>query len=150
MNDYASHLDDLIQKTSLAVGKPIAKEKYDIIDLDVPHKPENLPPGMMAVYTFIYNDRFLKIGEAGPNSNNRYKYQHYKPTSANSSLAGELIRDKDFNLDETNVESWIKLNCRRINIVIDASLGKTTRKFIESVLHYVFDPKYEGTTSQRT
>lgn len=150
--DYIAEFNDLIQKTSSAIGKTIDADKYDIIDLGVPHAPKGLPYGKMGVYTFSYKDRFLKIGKAGSNSGARFLSQHYNPKSANSTLAASLIMDNDmseFGLNEINVKDWIKQNCRRVDIVIDSTLGIFALELVEAVLHYHYEPKYEGVTSQR-
>lgn len=150
--DYIFEFNDLIQRTSSAIGKAIGADKYDIIDLGIPHKPKGLPYGKMGVYTFSYKDRFLKIGKAGSNSGARFLSQHYNPKSANSTLAASLIRDSamaEFGLIEGNVKDWIKQNCRRIDIVMDSTLGVFALELVEAVLHYHYEPKYEGFISQR-
>ena len=35
--DYANEIDNLIREISLAIGKPIPKEKYEILDRGLPH-----------------------------------------------------------------------------------------------------------------
>lgn len=150
--DYISQFNDLIQKASSAIGKAIDADKYDIIDLGVPHTPKGLPYGKMGVYTFSYKDRFLKIGKAGSSSRSRFLSQHYNPKSANSTLAASLIMDNDmseFGLNEANVKDWIKQNCRRIDIVMDSTLSIFALELVEAVLHYHYEPKYEGFISQR-
>ena len=111
-----------------------------MIDRGQPHSaPRKLPDGKMAVYTFIYDGNFLKIGKAGPNSNARYTSQHYNPGSANSNLAKSLIEDAEmeiYGLTENNVSDWIKYNCRRIDIEMDADLGVFTLELVEAVLHF--------------
>lgn len=72
----------------------------------------------MAVYSFIYQDRFLKIGKAGSNSNERFNSQHYDPKNSQSNLAKSLLNDPklvELNLDATNIKEWIKTNTRRID-----------------------------------
>ncbi len=68
-------------------------------------------------------------------------------TLAKSILSDVEMRDKGIN--EDNVGEWIKQNCRRIDVEIDADLGIFTLEFIEAVLHYKYTPKYEGFSSQR-
>lgn len=59
----------------------------------------NLQTGKGAVYVFSLNkksqapagpNRVLKVGKVGPNSLNRFRYQHYNPGSANSTLSGSI------------------------------------------------------------
>src|SRR5437899_7050630 len=64
-----------------------------------PHQARDLPPGCGAVYVFSLSStsrapagagRVLKVGKAGPHSNPRFRYQHYAPGSARSTLAGAI------------------------------------------------------------
>ena len=151
MRDYKSEFSELIQKVSLTIGKGIDISSYCIQDLGVPHKPKGLPIGKMGVYTFSFNDSFLKIGKAGPNSNARFRSQHYNPKSANSTLAASLIMDNEmgeYAIDDGNVKNWIVSNCRRIDVLMDVNLGLFALELVESVLHYYYEPKYEGFNSQ--
>ena len=59
----------------------------------------NLKPGKGAVYVFSLTEkskapagpnRVLKVGRVGPKSLPRFRHQHYKPGSANSTLAGSI------------------------------------------------------------
>ena len=143
---------ECIKNASAAIDRPIGADKINVIDRGKPHSaPHNLPKGKMAVYTFVYDGVVLKIGKAGPNSNARYTSQHYNPKSAMSNLAKSILSDvemKDKGINEDNVGEWIKQNCRRIDIEIDADLGIFTLEFIEAILHYKYMPKYEGFSSQ--
>lgn len=142
----------LIKNVTQAVGKPIEEDKYEIIDRGLPHKPKTLPTGMMGIYTFSYNDKFLKIGKAGSKSSARFLSQHYNPKSAKSTLAASILRDHEMlnmGIKEENVGRWIKENCRRIDILVDVELGIFTLDLIEAVLHYKYEPKYEGFATQR-
>lgn len=107
---------------------------------------------MMGVYTFWYEGDFLKIGKAGPSSNARFLSQHYNPRSAQSTLAASVLSDmrmQDKGIHENNVGDWIKNNCRRIDILLDSSLGIFTLELIEAALHYKYEPIYEGFAAQR-
>ena len=150
--DYVSEFDRIIQQVTTVLNKPIGRERYEIIDRGVPHKPGGLKPGKMGVYTFILNDEFLKIGIVGANSNARFLSQHYNPKSAQSTLAASLLTDpamERFNLTEENVGAWIKENCRRVDILIDANISIFARDLIEKAFHYRFEPRYEGFKTQR-
>jgi hypothetical protein len=46
----------------------------------------------MAVYCFFLDGRALKIGIAGPNSDARFRSQHYNLNSARSTLAGSIFK----------------------------------------------------------
>jgi hypothetical protein len=150
--DYVNEFDVLIQEVSSALGKPIDKTLYKIIDRGLPHQPKSLPGGAMGVYTFYYEGHFLKIGKAGPNSNARFLSQHYNPNSAMSNLAKSILSDKkmqSLGITEQNVGDWIKRKCRRIDVVIDAAAGIFALELIEAILHYKYSPIYEGFITQR-
>ena len=150
--NYAKEIDSLIQGVSLAIGKPIPREKYEILDRGLPHtQPTRLPFGKMAVYMFLFNSEFLKIGKANHRSNARFCSHHYS-LSAPSTLAKSLLADDEmisFNITPSNVKDWIKTNCRRIDIIMDADLGVFALDLIEGIMHYKYEPRYEGFASQR-
>lgn len=84
--DYAEEICNTIESVTTLLGKTVDPSKYKVIDRGLPHTPKSLQPGMMGVYTFLYDDRFLKIGKAGPSSNARFLSQHYNPGSEMSKL----------------------------------------------------------------
>jgi hypothetical protein len=65
-------------------------------DWGCPHKRKPLPEGKMAVYTFFWEGRCLKVGKAGPNSGARYTSQHYLPGKSKSNLADSILLDEVF------------------------------------------------------
>lgn len=150
--DFVKEINDTIVSVTELLGNPIPKGAIEVIDRGMPHVPKSLKPGTMGVYTFIYKDHFLKIGKAGPASNARFLSQHYNPNSAQSTLSASLLLDNEMEglgITEKNVGEWIKRNCRRIDILIDANLGIFTLELVEAVLHYKYEPKYEGFKNQR-
>lgn len=55
--DYVHEIETLIQNTTLVIGKPILKDKYEIVDRGLPHiPPTRLPDGKMAIYMFLLGD----------------------------------------------------------------------------------------------
>ena len=64
---YKIEIEDLITGLSRLLGGPISSDNYEIIVLNAGenHELSQLPEGKMAVYMFLYKDRFLKIGRAG-------------------------------------------------------------------------------------
>ncbi len=47
-------------------GVPIVVSEIEIVVLHAPHRrPSSLPKGKLAVYVFIYGNRCLKVGKAG-------------------------------------------------------------------------------------
>lgn len=149
---YCDELDKIITDVTEVLGRPIHKNEYEIIDRGIPHKPGKLPPDKMGVYAFIFGDEYLKIGKVGPRSNARFQSQHYNAMSAKSTLAASLINDKrmsDWGITKENAGDWIKANTRRIDILFEKSVGIFTVELIEAALHYKYEPRYEGFTTQR-
>jgi hypothetical protein len=110
-----------------------------------PHtRPRSLPIGKAAVYGFFDQSGWLKIGKVGPNSNQRYAYQHYKPGSAQSTLAGSLIADPRSGADKLDIENWICRNTGRVNILAHKRFGEHFLSFLESFFILRFKPRYEG------
>jgi len=139
-------IKNIIIETSSTLGMPLDEKDFYILYQPKNHIPKKLPKKKMAVYSFVYNGVFLKIGQAGSNSNARYESQHYYPNSTNSNLAKSLLNDplfKDF-LSEDMITNWIRKNCERYDIIIDAHYGKNTLNYIEGLLHKKYNPKYEG------
>ena len=150
-NEYIKEFDEIIRSVTAAAGKGI-NSGYSIVDCGMPHTPATLKRGTMGIYTFLYNDEFLKIGKAGPNSNARFSNQHYLPRSSQSNLSKSILKDpsmQDLGITEDNVGDWIKKNTRRIDVLIDASLGIFTLELIEAAFHYRYEPRYEGFSNQR-
>jgi hypothetical protein len=145
-------LTEIILELSSMLGKPIREDKFEIVDLGVPHRPASLPKGKMGIYMFLYDNKFLKIGKAGPKSNARFYSQHYNPKSARSTLAASILTDgaiDNKSISEFNIGDWIKENCYRIYILFDTDLGIFALELIEAALHYKYEPIYEGFISQR-
>jgi len=144
-------IDDFIKALALA-GVSLDTANIAIDDLGCPHTQKGLPSRKMAIYTFQMNGQFLKIGKAGSNSNARFRSHHYNPSRAKSNLAKSLLCDKEmakYNLDNANIEDWIRNNIHRIDILIDKDVDIFVLNFLESFLHCKFKPKYEGFKNQR-
>ena len=56
---------------------------------------------------------------------------------------------KNKGITEENISEWIRNNCRRVDILLDVSLGIFALELIESALHYKYEPIYEGFVTQR-
>ena len=152
MSDLVTEIDLLIREVTSVLGNPLDSKRYQIVDRGIPHQPKNLPPNTMAVYAFWYGTTCLKIGKANKKSNARFVSQHYNAGSAQSTLAASILNDnrsKEFGINAEIAGDWIKKNCRRIDILLDASLGIFTLELIEAVLHYKYEPIYEGFATQR-
>lgn len=137
----------LITDASYAIGKPMIEGvDFDMFYQGLNHKPYALPKGKIAVYTFYYDNQFLKIGQANINSKARYQSHHYHIKSGSSTLANSLLDDDTMNgiVSTSNVTKWIKTNCERFDVIIDGSKhDKMTLNFVEGLLHYYYRPKYE-------
>jgi hypothetical protein len=98
------------------------------------------------VYSFIYKDRFLKIGKAGPNSKARFTNQHYN-FSVKSTLSKSLLKDiemkKVLPLNKNDIGKWVKVNTRRVDFLLDENLGPFILTFVEAYLQLKYEPKYE-------
>lgn len=127
---------------------------------EVKHQPKgnhslSLKDGYMAVYTFVLGNEWLKVGQVSKSSKPRYKYDHYKTYKGirndASTLAKSLIDDPNmvnkYFLDESNIGDWIKNNCDRYDVWIDSSRfsnPKIVLNFVEGLLQYNLNPRYEG------
>lgn len=130
-------------------GAPLSNDEIQIEYLVAPHRPPSgIPSGKMAVYGFWGDGCWLKIGKVGPNSHARYSAQHYSAGSAQSTLAGSLLRcdtmAQNDAFDRSNPGIWIKNNANRVNILLDASLPRELLSLLESFLHLRLRPRYEG------
>lgn len=149
--DFPAAFERIIRGVTAALGREL-DGGYEIVDRGRPHAPGTLPRGTMGIYTFLYNDEFLKIGKAGPRSNARFFSQHYRADGAQSTLAKSLLADEamaPLGLTEESVGDWIRQNTRRIDILLDERLGVFALELIEAALHYRYEPRYEGFKSQR-
>lgn len=153
LSSEAIEIDSIIQNVTGALGNPLDRQYYTIIDRGVPHTPRQKPENKMGVYCFCYNGNYLKIGKAGLKSNARFLSQHYSSNSAKSSFARSILNDQEMidsvGVTSGNIKEWIKQNCRRIDIIIDGEVGIFTLELIEAVLHYRYKPRYEGFKTQR-
>ena len=133
-------------------GVTINDDQIRIEDRECPHDSPDLPDRHMAVYVFIHDKVYLRIGKVGSRSHSRFKNHHYNPNSSGSNLAKSILGDNDmkkFGLDENNVGDWIRRNTQRIDILIDSSISIFALELLESFLHCKLNPKYEGFQSQR-
>ena len=149
-----AHIQNLIFYADKIAGKQFHLSDNSGKPLfEIKHQPKggnhslSLKNGYMAVYTFVSDDGWLKVGQVSKNSNQRYKYDHYK-TDKGSTLARSLINDpENCSLSESNVGDWIKKHCDRYDVWIDSSRfsnPKIVLNFVEGLLQYNLNPRYEG------
>jgi hypothetical protein len=126
-----------------------------------PHEPPLLPNGKCAVYVFSrahiparagekMGSLVLKVGKAGPNSQPRFRYQHYSPGSSDSNLAKSILQNKHCwprlgidSLDEMTVGVWLKSNTDRDHFLLDAS-NEPLLESLENFLQVRLNPMFEG------
>ncbi|MCU7806468.1 MAG: hypothetical protein KZQ73_01150 [Candidatus Thiodiazotropha sp. (ex Semelilucina semeliformis)] len=126
----------------------------EIEDLGSPHQPpKTIPEGKMAVYSFFYNGKALKVGKAGPKSKARYTSQHYSAGSAPSTLAASLENKPEaIGLTKSEIsdsKEWLKQNTQRINFIINNRLGVDVLNLVEAFLIAKLSPVYEGFDRQK-
>ena len=137
-----------------------ARAEVRVQRLGRPHIASMLPTGWQGVYSFRYDDTWLKVGKAGPKSGARWISQHYNPRSAMSTLAFSLIKYGYFSTDEhptlrdlrtklreiaaDDIGDWIKANTERVNILIRAEMGASGLERLESIAHRLLKPVFEG------
>ena len=143
---------DFVQIAALA-GMEIQVSDIDIEELATAHRqPKALPIGKQAVYLFMYRDRCLKVGKAGPKSSARYCSQHYG-LRAPSTLAKSLIRERGVDgataITDSNVRSWICEHTDRVNFLIPERHGIWAISLLEVFLQCRLRPRFEGFASQR-
>lgn len=104
--------------------------------LPAPHRQTGLRSGFGAVYAFALSTRttsaagagmVLKVGKVGPNSDARFRSQHYT-LSARSTLAKSLLTHRILwpwlgisQLDEATVKPWMLSNLDRMHIYVPAT-----------------------------
>lgn len=71
------------------------EKALEIEVLKAPHQSFSLPKEKQAIYIFEKGGIFFKIGKVGDKSNARFRYQHYKPNSAGSTLAKSILKNKE-------------------------------------------------------
>lgn len=146
----------------LAQYSAVAKPSIELDCWPAPHRQRGLPLGKCAVYVFSLSQRLattplfeagkvLKVGMAGPNSDARFRSQHYKPGRALSTLAGRLVSRRDLwpdlgiaNITDATVGDWIKANTDRENFYLDGIYHKTALGLLEAFLIARLQPLFEG------
>jgi hypothetical protein len=128
--------------------------------LRAPHEaPKRLPSRFGAVYAFAMRSsssvpagsgRVLKVGKVGVNSAARFTSQHYLHGSAQSTLAGSILKYPILwpwlgitERDAANIKGWMLSNLDRMHIFV----RDPSREFLTTVELYVrarIGSVYEG------
>jgi hypothetical protein len=126
--------------------------------LKAPHDNPDMPPAKCAVYVFSLAsvakcpagaNRVLKVGRVGQNSNARFKHQHYRPGSANSTLSASIKNNpilwKYLGVGEKvqDFGKWLRENTDRDHFFIDAACQEV-QSALEVYLKGVLGPVFEG------
>lgn len=147
VNQTIQDIQNLIIGASTLAQRPLNLTNFSVIHQNAGDNPLKLPTGKMAVYTFFYTstNECLKVGQANSKSPARYQSHHYHVNSGPSTLTNSLIADPAMPMiNSANYSGWVKNNCERFDVIIDEAYGKITLNFIEGLLQFYFQPKYEG------
>lgn len=158
---FKKEISRYIEKTSFLLGKPL-KEGQDF-NIDIPDEKRSFKSYCKeygdlngAVYIFYLDsriqfdkNRFFKIGCVGSNSTARFDSQHYSLKGNGSCLANSILNNSVFKVDKENIGDFVKNNFVRINILFLKSAPKFSNKLVESLLHYKYNPIFEGPKSQQ-
>jgi hypothetical protein len=153
MAELGSKIADDFSSVAALAGLLIPRSDVEVTVLPTPHRPpSSLPPGKLGVYAFMFGDRCLKVGKAGPNSAARFCSQHYG-TNVPSTLAKSLLKLQSSvgmtNLDPTNIRAWICENTTRFNFLLSSQHGVFALSLLESFVQCRLQPEFEGFASQR-
>ncbi|GGF76677.1 hypothetical protein GCM10010912_22230 [Paenibacillus albidus] len=94
----------------------------------------------------------MKIGKVSEKNKSRFYSHHYHPSRNQSNLSKSILADPTMsihNLDDDTVGDWIRMNTKRVDLIIDASLGLFALNLIEAILHALYKPRYEGNKNLR-
>lgn len=138
-------------KAACLAGFSVSQDEIIVERLAAPHDPPtSLPAGMMAVYAFMFGDRCLKVGKAGPKSAARFCSQHYLANGAPSTLARSILKARSRNawteLSDANIKLWICQNTDRINFLMPCKYGPFALALFESFIQCRLRPEFEGYT----
>lgn len=126
--------------------------------LKAPHDYPDLPKGKCAVYVFSLHsgslapagpNRVLKVGKAGPKTIARFKYQHYRAGSAQSTIAGAIMNNKvlwdyvGYELLLSDPGLWLRANTDRDHFFLSA-LRQPVLPFLEAYVRGLLGPVFEG------
>lgn len=158
-----SYIKEFVVEVRNRLGLEISSNEIKHELWKAPHRAKDLPSGFGAIYVFTLAEssqakaslnRALKVGKAGPNSNARFKYQHYKSGSARSTLAG-AIENNPLLWDyigspgiSANVGEWIRNNTDRDNFYVPER-KKEIIDLLEVYLKAILGPVFEGSLSSK-
>lgn len=130
INNAQQLIDAFVADMAHYAGQTVDPNGITFDSWIAPHQPKDLPAGKAAVYVFSIRananvpagaNRVIKVGKAGPNSNNRFRYQHYASGSANSTLAAAIENNAllwgfiGYPGKGTDTGAWLRKNTDRNN-----------------------------------
>jgi len=144
--------DDFVKAAALA-GLDISSSAIEIAFLHAPHRPpSSLPSGKLAVYAFMFGDRCLKVGKAGPKSAARYCSQHYGFNAPSTLTKSLLKRQADIGvngINEQTAKDWICCNTARLDFLLPWRYGVFALSLLEAFVQCRLKPEFESFISQR-
>ncbi len=143
------------QQAAALAGVPIPLSEIEVQFSTAPHTPPtSLPTGKFAVYVFMFGNRCLKVGKAGPKSAARFCSHHYGANRAPSTLVKSLLKNQEAigvsGFDDTNVGAWICQHTVRVNFLIPSKYGVFALSLLEAFVQCRLQPKFEGFASQNS
>lgn len=161
LHDPNEIIEGFIKDARSQLGLPVNTSAIRHDCWPAPHQPKDLPLGYGAVYVFTLSSaskaaagphRALKVGKAGANSNARFRYQHYSPTSASSTLAGAILNNQllwtyiGYPGASIEIGQWIRQNTDRDNFYFsdDRLIG-----LFEVYAKARLGPAFEGSLSSK-
>ncbi len=149
--DYPEDIQNTVEDLGRLLGNPIDMSKMKVVDRGQPHRWEALPEGHYGIFIFLWGDNVLKIGHAEWNRRMWFGYQQYSSKLVSRTLASALMKDKNmkcYHLESETLSRWMMESLRRIDILIDESVGLLTVELIDKALNYRYSPRYENTGLQ--
>ena len=93
----------------------------------------------------------IKVGKVGPNSNNRFRYQHYSSGSANSTLAAAIENNPvlwgyiGFPGNTVNSGDWLREHTDRNNFYFsDFAICKVFEVYARAKLGSIYEGSLSG------
>ncbi len=149
--DYPEEIRDTVESLGRLLGKPIDTAKVEVVDRGQPHRWEDLPQDQYGIFIFLLDNEVLKIGHAEWNRRLWFGYQQYSSKMVSRTLASALMKDESmqcYHLESETLSRWMMESLRRIDVLLDESVGLLTVELIDKALNYRYSPRYENTGLQ--
>jgi len=153
-------INDFISDMASFASKDVNPSQITFDSWAAPHSSKDLPPGKAAVYVFSLTglakapagiNRVIKVGKVGPNSNNRFRYQHYSSGSANSTLAAAIENNPvlwgyiGFPGNTVNSGDWLRKYTDRNNFYFsDFAICGVFEVYARAMLGSIYEGSLSG------